>query len=146
MPIGSRIIDSTKPTIGTPSQNPGPTAVEPYQNVTVTVDVVDEETGVREVILSYSINEGQTWINTTMKNISNNTYTGEIPGFEAGTHAQYKIIAYDNANNKAVEDRNGEYYIYTVIPEFTATMFLLILVLSTIIIFITKNIAKNKKK
>ena len=146
VPIGSRIIDSTAPTIGAPSQNPGPTAVGPYQNVTVTVDVLDEETGVREVILSYSINEGQTWINATMKNISNNTYTGEIPGFEAGTHVQYKIIAYDNANNPAVEDRNGEYYIYTVIPEFTATMFLLILVLSTIIIFITKKIAKNKKK
>jgi len=146
VPIGSRIIDSTAPTIGAPSQDPEPTAVGPYQNVTVTVDVVDNETGVREVILSYSIDEGQTWTNTTMENISNNTYEGQIPGFEAGTHVQYKIIAYDNANNKAVEDRNGEYYIYTVIPEFTATMFLLILVLSTIIIFITKNIAKNKKK
>ena len=81
-----------------------------------------------------------------MNNISDNTYMGKIPGFQADTRVQYKIIAYDKANNPAVEDKNGEYYIYTVIPEFTATMFLLILVLSTIIIFITKKIAKNKKK
>jgi SagB-type dehydrogenase family enzyme len=138
VPIGSRSIDSTEPTIGTPSQNPGPTAVGPYQNVTVTVDVVDEETGVREVILSYSINEGQTWINATMKNISNNTYTGEISGFEAGTHVQYKIIAYDNANNKAVEDKNGEYYVYTVIPEFYDSILLILMIITLIAIISIK--------
>lgn len=146
VPVGMQALDKTPPTIGTPSQDPDFTAVEPYQNVTVTVDVIDEGVGIREVTLSYTINEGQTWINTTMNNISDNTYMGKIPGFQADTHVQYKIIAYDNADNPAVEDRNGEYYIYTVIPEFTATMFLLILVLSTIIIFITKKIAKNKKK
>jgi SagB-type dehydrogenase family enzyme len=146
MPIGCRIIDSTAPTIGTPSQNPGPTSVEPYQNVTVTVDAVDVETGVREVILSYSINEGQTWINTTMNNISNNTYMGKIPGFEAGIHVQYKIIAYDNANNPAVEDRNGEYYIYTVIPEFTTIVFLLILIFSSMTILIAKKKISNRHR
>jgi len=48
--------------------------------------------------------------------------------------------------NKSVENNSGQYYIYTVIPEFTATMFLLILLLSTTVIFIKKKIAKNKKK
>jgi len=104
--------------IGAPSQNPGPAAVKPYQNVNVTVEVVDEEVGVREVILSYSIDEGQTWTNITMDNISGNIYMGVIQGFEAGTKVQYKIIAYNNADNQAVEDNAGEYYVYTVIPEF----------------------------
>jgi hypothetical protein len=43
---------------------------------------------------------------------------GEIPGFEAQTHVQYHIVAYDNAYNQAIQDKNGEYYNYTVIPEF----------------------------
>lgn len=146
MPVGTRALDITPPTIDTPSQDPAPATVEPNQNVTVSVEVVDEGAGIREVILSYSINEGQTWINTTMNNISDNTYMGKIPGFQAGTHVQYKIIAYDNANNPAVEDRNGEYYIYTVVPEFTATMFLLILVLSTIVIFIAKKRSPKTRK
>ena len=81
-----------------------------------------------------------------MNNISDNTYMGKIPGFQAGTHVQYKIIAYDKANNPAVEDKNGEYYIYTVIPEFTAIMFLLILVLSTIVIFIAKKRSPKTRK
>jgi hypothetical protein len=129
VPVGAQALDITPPTIGTPSQNPDFTAVEPYQNVTVTVDVLDEGVGIREVILSYSIDEGQTWTNTTMDNISDNTYVGKIPGFEAGTNVQYKIIAYDNANNPAVEDKNGEYYIYTVIPEFTTTMTLALFII-----------------
>jgi len=143
VPVGAQTLDKTPPTIGTPSQNPDFTAVEPYQNVTVTVDVIDEGVGIREVTLSYTINEGQTWINTTMNNISDNTYMGKIPGFQAGTHVQYKIIAYDNANNPAVEDKNGEYYIYTVIPEFTTIMFLLILIFSSMTILIAKE--KSRK-
>jgi hypothetical protein len=129
VPVGAQALDITPPTIGTPSQDPDFTAVEPYQNVTVTVDAVDEGVGIREVILSYSIDEGQTWTNTTMDNISDNTYVGKIPGFEAGTHVQYKIIAYDKANNPAVEDKNGEYYIYTVIPEFSTTMILALFII-----------------
>jgi hypothetical protein len=139
VPIGSRTLDTTPPTIGIPSQNPGPTAVEPRQNVTVTANVVDEETGIREVILSYSVNESQTWINITMKNISNNIYAVEIPGFEACTHVQYKIIAYDKASNAAVEDKNGEYYVYTVIPEFQNNIILIFMVIVLIMFVLTKS-------
>jgi len=142
VPVGACIKDITPPTIGTPYQNPDLTAVEPYQNVTVTVDVVDNETGIREVILSYSIDESQTWINTTMNNISNNTYIGEIPGFEEGTHVQYKIIAYDNTNNPSVEDKNGEYYVYTVIPEFP-NLLVFIFIITTLITVIVIKISKR---
>jgi len=146
VPVGAQAIDKTPPTISTPSQNPDFTSVEPHQNVTVTVDVIDEGVGVREVTLSYTIDGGQTWTNTTMNNISDNTYMGKIPGFQADTHVQYKIIAYDKANNPAVEDKNEKYYIYTVISEFTTIMFLLILIFSSITISIAKKkIPKNKK-
>jgi len=140
--VGSRIQDMTLPQIGIPSQNPEPTAVGPYQNVTVTVNVVDNETGIREVILSYTIDEGQTWINITMKKISNDTYREEIPGFEADTHVQYQIIAYDNANNIAINNNNNEYYVYTVITEFQLSVILIFMTT----ILITVIFAKKKKR
>jgi len=138
VPIDAQALDNTPPTISTPSQDPNVTAVEPYQNVTVTVDVLDEGVGIREVILSYNINEGQTWTNTPMNNISDNTYMGKIPGFEADTHVQYKIIAYDKANNPAVEDKNGEYYVYKVIPEFQSLIILIFMITTLIAVILTK--------
>jgi len=138
VPIGKRFIDTTPPQIGVPSQDPDPSAVEPNQNVTVSVDVVDEGVGVRDVILSYSIDEGQTWTNTTMKKISNNTYKGQIPGFEANTHVQYQIIAYDNANNKAIDNNKNEYYVYTVITEFQFSIILIFMTTTLIATIFTK--------
>jgi hypothetical protein len=142
VPVGVRALDITASTIGTPSQHPDPTAVEPDQNVTVYAEVLDEGVGVREVILSYSIDEGQTWANTSMINISNNSYMGEIPGFEKDIYVRYKIIAYDNANNVAVEDNAGEYYVYTVIPEFQK-LTILIFVIATVIVAISTKTRKQ---
>jgi predicted secreted protein with PEFG-CTERM motif len=142
IPVGVRAPDTTPPTIGTPFQDPDPAAVEPNQSVTVSVEVTDEGVEVREVVLSYTIDEGQTWANITMNNISMNTYIGEILGFEADTHVQYKVIAYDNANNVAVEDNAGEYYVYIVIPEFQK-LTILIFVIATLIAAI---LTKTRKK
>jgi SagB-type dehydrogenase family enzyme len=138
VPVGAHALDITPSTIGTPSQHPDPTAVEPNQNVTVYAEVSDEGVGVREVILSYSIDEGQTWTNTSMINISNNSYVGEIPGFEKDIYVLYKIIAYDNANNVAVEDNAGEYYVYTVISEFQQLTILIFLIATLIAAILTK--------
>jgi len=119
VPVGAPASgDGTAPTIGDISQNPSHDAVEPSQTVTVSVEVTDGGTGVRDVILYYSIDEGQTWIDTTMTSTAGNMYSGEIPGFEEGTQIRYRILAYDNSDNLAVEDNAGNYYIYTVIPEF----------------------------
>ena len=142
VPVGAGILDVTPPIVGTPSQDPAPTAVEPYQNVTLMIDVADDGTGIHEVILSFSINEGQTWTNTIMNNISDNTYMGKIPGFEANTRVQYKIIAYDKANNSAVEDKNGEYYIYTVVPEFPK-LIIFILMITTLVAVILARVRKK---
>lgn len=50
--------------------------------------------------------------------MTGDTYEGEIPGLLAEIKVQYKIIAYDKAGNFRVDDNLGEYYVYTVIPEF----------------------------
>ena len=52
-----------------------------------------------------------------MSSVSGETYSGEIPGFEQGKHVQYRVLAYDNNINLAVEDNSGSYYTYTVITE-----------------------------
>jgi hypothetical protein len=68
-------------------------------------------------------------------NVSTGLYEASIQGQQAGTLVKYKLIAYDNAGNLIVEDNNGHYYTYTVIPEFPSTAILAIsVILSTIII------------
>jgi len=107
-------LDNTPPVIGTPVQTPEiPDADEA---VTVSVNVTDAATGVRPdgVILSYSTDDGETWNNVTMSKTTGDTYEGEIPGLPAGTNVQYKIIAYDNAGNSAINDNNGQHFVYTI--------------------------------
>jgi len=119
----SIFLDATKPSIGTPSQNPLESQVQPNQKVTVSVEATDSHTGVREVILQYrySADGGQTWtawISVPMNKIMGDTYEGEIPGFIVGIRVEYNIVAYDHANNAATKDNVGQYYVYEVIPEF----------------------------
>ena len=129
--------DQTPPSITNISQNPE--IPDHLETVTVTVVVADEESGVHNVTLSYSTDGGENWTNVTMQKTTGDTYQGEIPGQPAETQVQYKIIAYDNIGNQAVEDNAGEYYVYTVIPEFlTWTSMLLILIALTAAIAIHK--------
>jgi len=143
VPIGARVADTLPPTIGVPTQNPETSAVEPNQNVIVTVNIVDENTGIREVILSYNVNENQ-WTNITMSNSGKNTYVGAIPGFEANSNVHYKIIACDQAGNVAVQDKNGAYYVYQVIPEFPSFSVLLIPIVTLVIVFVLKRLQINR--
>jgi len=148
IPIGvPEVADRNPPTIYAPFQDPDSASIEPHQSVTVSVEVNDEGVGVHEVVLSYSNDGGQTWTNTTMTSISANTYSGEIPGFEEDVHVQYKILAYDNVNNLAVKDNTGEYYVYTVIPEFQSFFLLIFMVITSIALVLAKTMkqAQNNR-
>jgi nitroreductase len=145
--IGLSVKDTTPPTIGTPSQDPASTSVEAYQNVTVTANIIDTESGVREAILSYTTDEGQTWTNTTMINTTNDLYEAKVPGFPTGTSVQYKITAYDNADNSATENNSGQYYVYTVIPEIqNSAIMIFIIAISTAVLAILKKRKKHSQK
>lgn len=132
--------ETTKPSIGTVSQEPE--VPDDGQKVTITVDVTDEESGVYNVTLWYSMDGDETWKNVTMHKKIGNTYEGEIPGLPAGTTVQYKVIACDYAENIAVNDNAGQYYVYTVIPEFPSLIILLLFMVATLI---TTVISKRKK-
>jgi hypothetical protein len=123
-------LDETPPVVGVPTHTPE--TPNPDEAVTVSVNVTDDDSGVDRVTLSYSINDGVTWTNCTMINVGGNEYSSDIPGFSAGTHVNYKLIAYDIAGNPEVGDNEGAYYLYIVIAEYpTWTLPLLTIALLT---------------
>lgn len=121
--------DNTPPEIGTPTHEPE--TPNPGEDVTVSVNVTDADTGVRPdgVILSYTTDGGGTWNNVTLRKTTGDTYEGIIQGLPAGAQVNYMIIAYDYENNEAVKDDAGNYYVYIVIPEFPALLYILVTLL-----------------
>ncbi len=105
--------DNTPPVIRNPLH--APETPDADEAVTVSVNVTDEFGVCPEgVILSYRTDGAGTWENVTMSKTTGDTYEGQIPGLPAGTQVKYKIIAYDIAENLAVDDNNGQYYVYVV--------------------------------
>jgi parallel beta-helix repeat protein len=135
--------DNIEPSIGSHHQDP----LEPYagENVTISVNVTDGESGVYNVTLSYSINEAASWTDVLMINLTGDTYVGEIPGLPNGTNVWYKITAYDNAGNFVVDDNATLYYVYTVIPEFHAAIFSLLFVIFTLVAVILRVINRKSQ-
>jgi parallel beta-helix repeat protein len=111
--------------------------VEPGQDVKVSVNVTDLLSGVQNVVLSYTLNHGTSWNNLTMTyNSTNGLYETTIKVQQANVQVKYKIIAYDIAGNCRVEDNSGQYYTYTVIPEFSLTIILTMFMLTTTILLV----------
>lgn len=134
--------DNVKPSIGVPVHQPDPP--NQGENVTVLVNVTDGGSRVGEVFLYYRTNSSEVWTEVNMSKLTGDTYVGEIPSFEADTHVQYYVIAYDNAYNQAIQDKDGVYYGYIVIPEFQAFAFLLLFMsLSLIAVVLTKKIRRK---
>jgi hypothetical protein len=118
--------------------------VDPGQSVKVLVDVTDSLSGIGNIILSYNIDNGPTWTEITMTlNTTTGFYEAPIQGQPPDTKVKYKVVAYDNAGNVKVEDNDGEYYVYTVIPEFQNAPILILLILTTMI---TTKLLKTKRK
>jgi nitroreductase len=142
--IGETYEDEEPPIIGTPIRTPTD-EVLPNQKVKIEVNVTDAKSGIENVTLSYTTDNGTSWINIPMSyNTTTGYYEALIPEQPNGTIVKYEITAFDKANNKSVENNSGQYYYYTVIPEITATMFLLILVLSTTFIFMAEKLKTRK--
>ena len=135
------ILDTTPPLIVAVNRQPDGD-VEPSQTVKIFVNVTDSLSGVGNLILSYNINNSSTWTYITMTlNVTSGLYEGIILGQQADTLVKYKIIAYDNAGNHVVEDNDGQYYVYTVVPEFPSLIILLAL-MAFLAYFL--NVAKKK--
>ena len=136
--------DETPPSIGTPSREPVGDVI-PDQDVTVSVAVTDAGSGVKNVTLSYTLTNGTSWTDLPMSyNATSDLYQATIPGQSYCTWVNYEITAYDNAENHAVEDNAGEYYVYHVIPEFPLILILpLILVLTALAIILRRRLTPH---
>jgi len=130
--------DKTAPTIETPSYTPSGD-VPLNQEVTVTVNVTDTESRVKNVTLSYKLGNTTSWTSLPMSyNTTTGLYETIIPSQLNATSVSFKITAFDNAGNMATEDNAGEYYVYNVIPEFTLIALLSFMIVSTLIIVYAK--------
>lgn len=97
----------------------------PYQNVTVSVNITDTESGVKNATLHYNVNNTTTWTTITMSyNSTSGLYHATVLGQPEEAYVKYKVVAYDNAGNMAVEDNAGQYYTCMVIPEFASAIIL----------------------
>jgi len=124
--------DSNIPIIGIPSRVPAGD-VQPYQEVKVSVNVTDPESGVKNATLFFTTNNGITWENRTMSyNQSTSFYEATIPGQQAGTWVRFKIVAYDYVENNATKDGTEPYCVYQVIPEFPTNLILPLLMILTL--------------
>lgn len=136
------VVDNVPPEIGIPHQTP----MEPMfnQEVKIDVNVSDAASSVREVILSYS--NDTSWTNVTMIWVGGDTYTANITAMPYQTQVKYRIIAHDDADNTAIDDNSGLFYMYTVIPEFSSIQILAILMAITLIAasLLRKKLLKKK--
>jgi len=127
------IADATSPFINDAFREPE--VVQPYQEVIIMASVTDSKSGVQEVILCYHLDNSSKWLNVKMNKMVGDTFVGSIPGFPAETNVSYVVIAYDYAGNFAVDNKGGQYYVFTVVPEFSPIhVLLLVIVLTTIVI------------
>jgi uncharacterized lipoprotein YddW (UPF0748 family) len=123
--------ETIPPQIGEPIQDPPRDNAQPFQNVTITVNVTDYPTRIRKVILHYSINNGTKWNAIVMKQVCQNTYQATIPGYEYCIWVTYKIEACDIVGNNAIRDKDGYGYKYHVIPEFPSALIFTSFMLTT---------------
>ena len=133
--------DNTPPVIENVYQQPANDSVHPDDKVAVYANITDDLTGVKQVILNYTTNNG-TWFSIEMTNLEDTVYNGTIPEFPYCTNVTYVVIAEDNANNTITTEDMGYEYQYHVIPEFPSLIILLLFMVATLI---TTVISKRKK-
>ena len=138
--------DNTPPTIHDPSRTPSGD-VQPAQDVKVSVNVTDTGTGVKNVTLSYTIDDGDSWTDIEMTyNSTSKLYNATIPGKPAFTTVKFNITAYDNAENPATRDGEDVNFVYTVVPEFPAALILPLFMIAALVAVILGKTAWSRKR
>jgi hypothetical protein len=132
------VFDGRPPDIDIPTKDPPANNVQPYQNVTISVNVTDNLSGVKNVTLVYSLDNGTTWENPKSMNLNTTSslYEGTIPGQPMGTEVRFKIAAFDYAENNVTKDGTSLDYTYIVVPEFPTALALPIFMTATLLAII----------
>ncbi len=134
--------DHMAPNIGTPEA-----IMLGDQALMVSVNVSDNQTGVKNATLSYTTDDGTTWTDVLMThNTSSDLYQAAIPGQQNGANLKYRISAYDNAENYAKNDNAGDYFAYDTAPKFPTSLILLLvlIIIATVTIVAARTLWKRK--
>jgi glucose/arabinose dehydrogenase len=113
--------DITPPTIGNVVQQPPENSVHLEETVRIEVNVSDDQSGVKLVVLNYTQNESA-WFILNMTNVEAGLFNATIPAMPYNANVTYIIIAEDNANNVITTQELGREYRYVVIPEFPSSL------------------------
>lgn len=91
--------DTLPPQASSPQREPAG-AVTPLQPVKIAISVTDAESEIATVTLQYLAGTATTWSSQVMVlNSATGLYEALIPGQQAGTRVQLRIIAFDSAAN-----------------------------------------------
>jgi len=139
-------LDKTPPTVETLSHLPERDELL-EQTVSVSVKVTDLYSGVKNVTLSYNLNNETAWNDIVMTlNSTTGLYECIIPEQEENARVKYTITTYDNAENHHTEDNHGRYFVYTAVPEFPSWIILPLLLTATLLIILfNRKLPKTRK-
>ena len=126
------LADTNPPNITDVYQSPPADHVNSTDTVKVFANVTDDLSGVRQVVLNYTI-DGSAPYSVVMSNLQGNKYNATIPAFAHGTHVTYVVVAEDFANNSITTQNIGYDYDYDVIPELPASLLLLVFMIATLL-------------
>ena len=132
--------DETAPDIHEVYQEPTADNVYPEDMVNVYANVTDDISGVKQVILNFTTNNG-TWFTKDMTNLEGSIYNATIPSFPFGTDITYIVMAEDNSNNAITTEEMGFDYQYQVIPEIT---YVASIVIFTVLITLAAVLGRRK--
>jgi hypothetical protein len=120
--------------IGAPSRKPEE-AVQPNQEVTVSVNVTDLINTFLNVSIRYSTSiSGEISERSMTFNQTSGLYQYSIPGQPAFTNVSYSIVAWDSAGINRTNDNAGYYFTYTVIPEYPAAPIFILSVFAALLV------------
>ena len=126
------ITDTTPPEIENVYQEPANDIVYPDDEVIVYANITDNLSGLKQVTLNYTTNNG-TWFSVNATNLSENVWNTTIPAFLYCTDITYVIKAEDNAYN-IITTEGMEYDTqYHVIPEFPSFLILPLFMIATLL-------------
>lgn len=139
-------LDKTPPKVETLSHLPERDELL-EQTVSVSVKVTDLYSGVKNVTLSYNLNNETAWNDIVMTlNSTTGLYECIIPEQEENARVKYTITTYDNAENHHTEDNHGRYFVYTAVPEFPSWIILPLLLTATLLIILfNRKLPKTRK-
>lgn len=125
-------IDVTPPQIIDISQQPLESNVQPEDEVMVNVTAADELSGIRQMTLNYTTNNG-TWSIVNLTDLGGDVWSGVIPAFPSGTNVTYVIIGEDNVGNLVTTEDLGYELKYPVIPELSSPILLPLFTTATLL-------------